>query len=140
MKASEFKKLIKEAVREVIREELMEVVQQPTVQESTPPPPPPIKRTGNTIADMLAETAASMTSTDYQNVIGADSSMAQNFNRNTFLPRQSFKPASDEPAIIAQTVASAPKVGLDLSQLGFINKAAAIVNAADKKQKEKHGV
>ena len=135
MKASEFKNLIKEAVREVIREELMEVVQQPTKQVNTPPPP--IKRTGNTIADMLAETAATMTNSDYQNVVGANNSMAQGFSRSMFMPKGNSAPVSDDPQIVQQAVASAPKVGLDISQLSFVNKAAAIVNAADKKQKEK---
>ena len=137
MKASEFKNIIKEAVREVIREELMEVAQQPTRQEIAPTTPP-IKRTGNTIADMLAETAASMTNSEYQNIVNADSSTVQNFNRSMFMPKQNFKPASDDPAVVAQTMASAPKVGLDISQLSFVNKAAAIVNAADKKQREKY--
>ena len=135
MKASEFKNLIKEAVREVIREELMEVVQQPTKQVNTPPTP--IKRTGNTIADMLAETAATMTNSDYQNVVGANNSMAQGFSRSMFMPKGNSAPVSDDPQIVQQAVASAPKVGLDISQLSFVNKAAAIVNAADKKQKEK---
>ena len=134
MKASQFKELIKEAVREVLKEELMETVQ-PPVQENTSIN---YTRTGNTIADMLAETKANMTSTDYRNIVGANSSMAQNFDRSMFMPKQNLKPVSDHPEAVAQAVASAPKVGIDISQLSFVNKAAAIVNAADKKQKEKY--
>ena len=136
MKASEFKNIIKEAVREAIREELIGAVQQPTRREDVPPPP--VNRTGNTIADMLAETRANMTATDYKNVIGVDSSIAQNFDRSMFMPNRNIRPASDNPEAVAQAVAHAPKVGLDISQLSFVNKAAAIVNAADKKQKEKY--
>jgi len=134
MKASEFKNLIKEAVREVIREELMEVVQQP-VQEVKKAP---LVKTGDAITDILAETRQTMTSDDYRNVINADSSMAQGFNSSMFRPKQNFNPTSDDPAVVQRSIASAPKVGLDISQLGFINKAAAIVNEADRKQKERY--
>ena len=138
MKASEFKNLIKEAVREAIREELSEVVQQPTapIKEQVKYTP-----TGNAMLDALNETRAGMTSTDYQNITGGNlkSSLAQSFDRSAFMPKQNFQPTSDNPEIIAQSVATAPKVGLDLSQLGFINKAAAIVNTSNKKDREKAG-
>ena len=136
MKASEFKNLIKEAVREVLKEELTGLTQQPLQETGTTP----YKRTGNSIVDMLAETRATMTSTDFKNIVGADSSMAQSFDRSMFMPKQDLKPASVDPEVVARSVAHAPKVGLDISQLSFVNKAAAIVNAADKKQKEKYGV
>jgi len=141
MKASDFKNIIKEAVREAIREELFEA------KSNTLPSPEPLKqesaafkRTGNSIADMLAETRATMTSDDYRNIMGADSSMAQSFDRSMFMPKQNIKPTSDDPRAVQAAVASAPKVGIDISQLSFVNKAAAIVNAADKKQKEKNGL
>ena len=140
MKASDFKNIIKEAVREAIREELFEA------RDTTPPPPGPLKqesvafkRSGNTIADMLAETRASMTATDYQNVVGADSSMAQGFDRSMFMPKQNLKPVSDDPQAVAQAISAAPKVGIDISQLSFVKNAAAIVNTASKKDKERFG-
>jgi hypothetical protein len=138
MKASDFKKIIKEAVREAIREELSEM-QQP-VQEQVQKQP--LKPTGNSILDALNETKSSMTSEDYRN-IGGDfrADMAQSFNKAAFTPKgRAVKPASDDPRAVEAAVASAPKVGLDLSQLGFVNKAAAIVNEADRKQKEKFSV
>tara|TARA_R100000951_G_scaffold74858_1_gene63102 strand:+ start:7644 stop:8063 length:420 start_codon:yes stop_codon:yes gene_type:complete len=139
MKASDFKNIIKEAVREAIREELSEM-QQP-VQEQVRKQPN--QSTGNPILDALNETKGSMTSEDYKNIGGGDfrADMAKNFNRSAFMPQgRAAKPISDDPQAVAQAVAAAPKVGLDLSQLGFINKAAAIVNTADKKQKEKFNV
>lgn len=138
MKASDFKNIIKEAVREAIREELAQM-QQPVQEQARRQP---IQPTGNPILDALNETKGSMTSEDYRNIAGGDfrASMAQNFNRNMFLPKQNLVPTSDDPQAVEYAIASAPKVGLDLSQLGFINKAAAIVNQADKKQKEKYGV
>jgi len=139
MKASEFKKLIKEAVREVIKEEFS-IPQEPVQEQVTEPK---YKSTGNPMLDALNETRMGMTSEDYKNLNGGtlQSSMAQNFNRAAFMPQgRAIKPASDDPQAVQAAVASAPKVGLDLSQLGFINKAAAIVNEADRKQKEKYGV
>ena len=119
MKASEFKNLIKEAVREVIKEELLELKQQP-VQEQTQKQP--ARPTGNTIADMLAETASSMTSQDYRNVIGADSSMAQG-----------FRGASTRTAHSVNT-------GLDLSNLSFVKNAGEILRVSNQKDKTRHGL
>ena len=88
MKVDVFKKLIKEAVREVLREELSQT--QPTpIQENktmsfttqdvdmvayrqnlaasmglTPPLPPKAQSTGNPYLDIIAETASTMTSQD----------------------------------------------------------------------------
>jgi len=139
MKASDFKNIIKEAVREAIREELSEM-QQPVQEQVTRQP---IQSTGNPILDALNETRGSMTSEDYRNIGGGDfrADMAQSFNRAAFMPQgRAVKPISDDPQAVAQAVAAAPKQGLDLSQLGFINKAAAIVNTSYKKDKERFGV
>jgi acetylornithine deacetylase/succinyl-diaminopimelate desuccinylase-like protein len=138
MKANEFKKLIKEAVREAIREELTGGLEH-TVQESSTPPPPPV-RSNNPLMDMLAETRATMTNSDYSNIVGANSSMAQNFDRSMFTPKRNFSPTSDDPRSIEAAIAQAPKTGIDISQLSFVKNAAAIVNAAEKKQKEKYGL
>jgi hypothetical protein len=138
MKASDFKNIIKEAVREAIREELSEMRQPVQEQVSTPT----YKPTGNAMLDALNETRTSMTSEDYRN-LGGDfrADMAQSFNRAAFTPQgRSVKPVSDDPKAVEAAVAAAPKQGLDLSQLGFINKAAAIVNTANKKDKERFGV
>ena len=137
MKASEFKQLIKEAVKEAIREE-MNAVQQP-VQEVRQTPPAP-KKTGNPITDMINETAAAMNTQDYRNVIGADSSMSQGFSRSMFMPKPNATPMSSNPEIVAHTVAHAPKVGIDLSQFSFVNKASAIVKASDEKDKLRNGL
>lgn len=126
MKASEFKNLIKEAVREVLKEELMEIVQ-PPVQESSPSLPladkPVYKATGNAMLDALNETRSSMSTQDYRNVLNMNSSMAPMFRPGT-----------------QAAIQSAPKAGLDISNLGFVKNAAEIVKIADKKQKEKYGL
>ncbi len=145
MKASEFKQLIKEAVREAIREELAGV--KSSIQEQlqdTPPPPPvkqPVQFTGsNPLMEALNMTSRAMTSEDYRSMGTGTSNMAQMFDRSMFMPKQAIKPISDDPRAVAQAVAAAPKAGIDLSQLSFVNKAAAIVNTADKKQKAQYGV
>ena len=92
--------------------------------------------------DALNETRMGMTSEDYQNLNGGtmQSTMAQNFNKASFMPQgRTIKPVSDDPQAVAQAIAAAPKQGLDLSQLGFVNKAAAIVNTSIKKDKERFG-
>lgn len=139
MKASQFKELIKEAVREVIKEEFSTPAQ-PVQEQAVQPTYTP---TGNPMFDAINETRSSMTSEDYKNLNGGtmQSTMAQNFNKAAFMPQgRAIKPTSDDPQAVAAAVAAAPKQGLDLSQLGFINKAAAIVNTADRKQKEKYGI
>ena len=141
MKASEFKNLIKEAVREAIREELSEV-RTPTPIPTPPsaPTPAPVQFTGgNPLMEALNMTSKSMTSEDYRNMGTATSNMAQMFNRSAFMPKQELRPISDDPRAVAQAVAAAPKTGIDLSQLSFVNKAAAIVNQSNKK-KEPYGV
>lgn len=122
MKASEFKQLIKEAVKEAIKEELLEITQQPTapVQEAAKPTAP--TKTGNAILDMLNETRASMTSEDYRNVIGANSSMAQSF-----------------PTGGARTATSV-QAGLDLSQLSFVKNAGEILKVSNEKDKLRNGL
>jgi len=131
MKASEFKKLIKEAVREVIREELSEMSQ---------PTPAPIKEqvkyepTGNSMLDALNETKSSMNTEEYRTAINANSSMAQMFNRGVLGGKNPYTPGTEA------AMQSAPKVGLDIANLGFLKNAAEIVKVADQKQKEKYGV
>ncbi len=145
MKASEFKQLIKEAVREAIREELAGAKNSVQEQLRDTPPPPPVKQPvqfagSNPLMEALNMTSKSMTSEDYRSMGTGTANMAQMFDRSMFMPKQAIKPISDDPRAVAQAVAAAPKAGIDLSQLSFVNKAAAIVNTADKKQKAQYGV
>ena len=131
MKASEFKNIIKEAVREVIREELSEMSQ---------PTPAPIREqvkyepTGNAMLDALNETKSSMNTEEYRTAINANSSLAQMYSRGAFGARSAYTPGTEA------AIQSAPKVGLDISNLGFLKNAAEIVKVADQKQKQKHGL
>lgn len=141
MKASDFKNIIKEAVREAIREELLEATQQPVQENVKPAQPIVYEKTGNPMVDALNETRTSMATSEYRDITRGNlrASLAQNFDRSMFMPKQDFSPVSKDPRAVAQSVAAAPKVGLDLSQLGFVSKAAAIVDGAAKKDKERFG-
>lgn len=126
MKASQFKQLIKEAVREVLKEELSNVA--PTIQERVQQSNVP--STGIATLDaMLNETKASMNSEDYRNVINMSSQNAQGFGM--------MKPQSSDPAHVGQALSTAPKVGLDISQLDFVKKASAVYNKAVEKSNNK---
>jgi len=138
MKASEFKEIIKEAVREAIREELS------VARVDTPPPPPvkapePVQFTGgNPLMEALNMTSRAMASDEYQSDNASSpstvrSNMSEMFAGSSYSTKPTYKPVSEDPRAVASAIAAAPKVGLDLSQLGFINKAAAIVKLADKK-------
>lgn len=105
MKASEFKKILKEAVREVVREELAPVKKaiieglnkrpSPVLHENNrgekivfagtngPVPfkrPVAPQRSTNPIMSILEETKASMTADDYNTIIKGESSMASGFD------------------------------------------------------------
>jgi len=126
MKASQFKQLIKEAVREVLKEELSSAAPaiQERVQQSNVP------STGIATLDaMLNETKASMNSEDYRNVINMSSQDAQGFGM--------MKPQSSDPTHVGQALSTAPKVGLDISQLDFVKKASAVYNKAVEKSNNK---
>ena len=138
MKASEFKEIIKEAVREAIREEL-------SVARADTPPQPPVKAPepiqfmgGNPLMEALNMTSRAMASDEYQSDNAPSPStvranMSEMFAGSSYSAKPTYKPVSEDPRAVASAIAAAPKVGLDLSQLGFINKAAAIVKLADKK-------
>jgi hypothetical protein len=151
MKASEFKEIIKEAVREAIQEELKtilsEAVHTPKSSVSSPafesvyqaPKQQPLQFTsGNPLMEALNMTSRAMTSEDYQSGNTQSPStvranMSEMFAGSSYSAKPTYKPVSEDHRAVASAIAAAPKVGLDLSQLGFVNKAAAIVKLADKK-------
>jgi len=117
MKVDLLKNLIKEAVREVIREELQSVKLK-EVQLKTTPNIPPVSETipetkviPSSINEALNLTKASMTREDFNNIIGTDS-------------------VATDPQLPAITSG----VGLDISNLDFVNKAAAIYNLSNTKR------
>jgi hypothetical protein len=134
MKVDVFKKLIKEAVKEVLQEELINILSEnkkltekpvntfkkyeeykPTTSENI------YKPTGDPIMDLLQETRATMTSGDYKTMVSMDSSMAQNG-----IPNMGNMISGQEP-------------GLDISQLSFVKNAGKVFKASVEKDKQRFG-
>jgi len=127
MKVDALKKLIKEAVKEAIQEELGKTSQpvQETVQARQVP------STGNPIMDMLNMTKQSMTNEEYRNVSSMDSSMVPQPNFRSLIT------GGQDMPVPRRTLANAPKVGLDISNLDFVKKAASVFKQAEEKSKSR---
>ena len=140
MKVTELKKVIREEVKQAIREEIQEMLteavkiasapEKPVVETKAPSKPQPKQSNLNFGAGyldaMLNETRASMTGEDYQNVVSMDSSMVSKPNFAS--------------SIANQTGLSSADPGLDISQLDFVSKAKSVLDAANQKDKARHGL
>lgn len=145
MKADAFKKIIKEAVREVLREELISILSENVKTKSTPtkqvgkgtvtkfePYKPTVGKpvpTGDPIADLLNETKAEMVTSEYRTAYSgvADMVSAPGLGEDAF-----------RPAMVEENFAR-PEPGLDISQFDFVKNAAAVFSASQKKDKERFG-
>lgn len=124
MKTQAFKSLIKEAVREVLQEMLFEEKREPVVQKkvfktNSVEQIQPITSQRDPIMEMLNMTRNSMTSEDYQSMVGASS--APNFN---------------SIGVVGNNI---PAPGIDLSTLDFVKNAGAIYKASVEKDKQRFG-
>ena len=138
MKVNQLKNIIKEAVREAVREEIKEILNEAVLNSSTPNIKPDTKsitkpavkkhvKSGDPILEMLNMTQQSMTREDFKNVTGGNIQPGMesiNFNTNSI-------PISAPPG---------PQPGLDISQLDFVNKAAAVYNKSVEKDRFKVGM
>jgi len=135
MKVEALKKIIKEAVREVLleeREALQEVssvtkvnessknqslskdLLKPVAEESTP---------GNVISEMINMTRNNMTREDYQSIFNGNSSMVS---------KPDFRMDSS-----LENIPAGPQPGLDISNLDFVKNAASIFKLAEQKSQGK---
>lgn len=122
MKAAEFKSLIKEAVREVVREELQNftkapvntTVSTPTIPTASTAPTKPVA--SSPLMEMINQTRATMSSEDFRNI--------GNFTS----------------ANVAGANFGGPQPGLDLSSLSFVKNAGAILKASNEKDKIRNGL
>lgn len=87
MKADVFKSLIKECLREVLKEEFAnmqltpkQVVPQTQVQSHTVNSGIPQRLSGNPLQEMLAQTKASMNQSEYRTILDVNSSSLQGKN------------------------------------------------------------
>lgn len=135
MKVELFKKIIKEAVKEVLQEELRGILSEvakrqqdipstkPTIFQEyrkIPSTETPEVRT-NPLMEILNQTRQSMTKEDYSHLVG--NSLTQ------------------QPPTIVDNISEnkTPQVGLDLTNLGFIKNAGAILKASNEKDKQRIG-
>ena len=119
--------MLTEAVRVASQPDAKPNVQQfksPTkIQEAQPP------KSSDPIMEMINQTKASMTNSEYQNVYTGTSDMVQKPNFAEMM-------ASN----MGMVDSGRPSPGLDISQFDFVKKAGAIYKASVEKDKQKHGV
>jgi len=135
MKVEALKKIIKEAVREVLleeREALQEVSHTTKVHESSKDQPsskdllkPAAKEStpGDVISEMINMTRNNMTREDYQSIFNGNSSMVS---------KPDFRMDSS-----LDNIPAGPQPGLDISNLDFVKNAASIFKLAEQKSQGK---
>lgn len=130
MKVQLLKNLIKEAVREVLKDELPLILQENKLSSPNLSSPGIYSQDySNTLGgknngadtpllsleDILNETRQSMTRSDYSNIIGESTSFT--------------------PPTSTDTYNEVPSIGLDISKLDFVKKAASVYNLSNQKDK-----
>ena len=142
MKLDQLRKVIREEVKAAVKEELQDmlneavrVASQPQVQQVTKQQSKPIEvqksipTSTDPIMEMLNQTKASMTSTEYKNVYSGTSDMVQKPNF-----------ASMMASNMGMTEQKGPMPGLDISQFDFVKKAGQVYKKSVEKDKQKYGV
>ena len=140
MKTELFKKLIKEAVREVLKEELGKVLTEQLVQKQTPKVTKfetykpvvtkPVVKTGNPIADLMAETRSTMIS---------DPGAGHYQDMSQAVSAPGLRMESGEQSVMMEESFTRPEPGLDISQFDFVKKAASVFKASVEKDKARFG-
>jgi len=139
MKLNQLRKIIREEVRSAVKEELQDIHNEAVKHASAPvvehkqqkvAMPTPTKtnpvagiKTGTkSLDEMLKQTQASMTNEEYKNVFAGTSDMVTGMpNMATSMANQMNMNAGRQP-------------GLDISNLDFVTKAKAVLDASNKKQ------
>lgn len=148
MKIDQLRKIIREEVRSAVKEELQEVINEAVKVASTPtqsgytevPKNQPKKWSygkSATLDEMLNATAQEMTSQEYQNIYAGTSDMVSKPNFNPQAAKPNF---ASTMATQMSMENQGPMPGIDISQLGFVNKAKSVLDAANQKSKERTGV
>lgn len=143
MKLDQLRKIIREEVRSAVKEELQDILNEAVKHASTPsvqkvaehkqinptvPKPSPINpvasiKTGTkSLDEMLRQTQASMTNEEYKNVFAGTSDMVQGM------------PNMASTMMNQMSMNAGRQSGLDISNLDFVSKAKAVLDASNKKQ------
>lgn len=138
MKLDQLRKIIREEVRSAVKEELQDILNEAVKHASTPnvqktaehrqvqatvPPPSSINPVAkkDSIEQMLEMTKNSMTNEEYKNVFTGTSDMVTGMpNMASTMMNQMNAGAGRQP-------------GIDISNLDFVNKAKAVLDASNKK-------
>lgn len=146
MKLDQLRKIIREEVKNAVKEELQDILNEAVKIASTPNKYSPAPKTGtsdwsaakkptnldfsnSSIGSMLEQTRASMSGQDYRNVVNADSSLVK---------RPNF--AASMASNMGMTENAGPMPGIDISKLDFVSKAKSILDLSNKKDKQKAGI
>ena len=136
MKLDQLRKIIREEVKAAVKEELQDILNEavkvastPTnetkslnTQMPTPTPTNPVAGGSKSINEMLKQTADNMTNEDYKTVFNGSSDMVTGMpNMASTMANQMSMNAGRQP-------------GLDISNLDFVSKAKAVLDASNKKQ------
>ena len=146
MKLDQLRKIIREEVRAAVKEELQDVMNEAVKYASTPLETvqtnnayAPVKqkdisRTWSTgrmnpgtvpLEEMIADTRRSMTAEDVNNIIGGGGVKKPNFAQSM--------------ATQMTMENSGPMPGIDITKLDFVSKAKSVLDAANKKDKNRIG-
>lgn len=136
MKLDQLRKIIREEVRAAVKEELQEVMNEAVKAASTPqqsytqvPKGQPKKWSigkSATLDEMLSATRSEMSGQDYSNIVGGAGVQKPNF-ASTMATQMSIENQGPMP-------------GIDISKLDFVSKAKNVLDAANKKDKQRVGV
>jgi hypothetical protein len=143
MKLEQLRQIIREEVRAAVKEELQDmlneavrVASQPQVKHVTQYEsykPVEVKNPKPTFTDpimeMLNQTKASMTESEYKNIYTGTSDIVQKPNF-----------ASMMASNMGMIESKGAQPGLDISQFDFVKKAALVYNKSVQKDKEKYGI
>jgi len=136
MKLDQLRKIIREEVKNAVKEELQDILNEavkvasePSGKKVTYEKPTPAKQNNSSLTEMLNQTKASMTSQEYRNVFAGTTDMVSKPNF-----------ASSMASSMGMRGSTANQPGLDISQLDFVKKAGDVYNAAIKKDEEKRGI
>ena len=138
MKLDQLRKIIREEVRAAVKEELQDVMNEAVKYASTPNSNPnqmkPVVKgqpkkwsvgKSATLDEMLNATREEMTAQEANNIMGGTGVQKPNF-------------ASMMSNQMSRSV-QGPQVGIDISQLDFVNKAKSVLDASYKKHKARVG-
>ena len=138
MKLNQLRKIIREEVKAAVKEELQDMLNEAVkvaslpdkrIKNKTSYKPTTSTSKSNSIDQLMEQTKASMTNTDYKQVFNGTSDMVQKPNFAAMMANN-----------MGMTESSTPQVGLDISKLDFVNKASKVYNASVEKDKAKYGL